>query len=150
LVEKGDAMECFVHTGRAAVGVCKSCGKALCRECADELNEGLACRSDACRRRLNLYNWIMDHNVHIVRDYSKRTQTAGWMLMGSGGLVAVFSLTLFYQRVGGSPDVWILLLGAVALIISGFRLLRRKAPTSDNLENWETGMSETAGKSGKS
>lgn len=40
-------MECFVHEGVAAVGVCKGCGKALCRSCATDLGFALVC-GDTC------------------------------------------------------------------------------------------------------
>ena len=37
-------MICFVHADRAAVGICKSCSKGLCAECAVDLGHGLACK----------------------------------------------------------------------------------------------------------
>jgi hypothetical protein len=40
-------MECFKHKGIAGVGICKSCFKAICRECAIENEYGLAC-SESC------------------------------------------------------------------------------------------------------
>jgi hypothetical protein len=40
-------MECFAHMGATAIGVCKSCGKAICRECARDLGFAVAC-SERC------------------------------------------------------------------------------------------------------
>lgn len=37
-------MHCFMHTDRDAVGICKSCYKGLCVECAADLQHSLACR----------------------------------------------------------------------------------------------------------
>src|ERR1043165_4798464 len=37
-------MSCFYHHDRESIGGCKSCGKALCPECAVDLGKGLACR----------------------------------------------------------------------------------------------------------
>lgn len=42
-------MECFEHPAAAAAGLCKSCGKAVCRSCAIVFPKGLAC-SDACAK----------------------------------------------------------------------------------------------------
>ncbi len=42
-------MECFVHGRTAAVGVCASCQKALCRDCVSREHPRLVCR--ACRER---------------------------------------------------------------------------------------------------
>jgi hypothetical protein len=37
-------MNCFNHADVAAVGLCKFCQKALCKECVHDLSYGLACR----------------------------------------------------------------------------------------------------------
>lgn len=37
-------MKCFYHDDRDAIGICKSCGRGLCRECCFEFRKGLACR----------------------------------------------------------------------------------------------------------
>lgn len=38
-------MICFNHADRAAVGICKSCQRGLCHECAFDLGKGLACKA---------------------------------------------------------------------------------------------------------
>lgn len=37
-------MHCFVHTDRDAVGICKSCNKGICVDCAADLQHSLACK----------------------------------------------------------------------------------------------------------
>jgi hypothetical protein len=37
-------MKCFCHNDRDAVGVCKACGRGLCRDCAADLGRALACK----------------------------------------------------------------------------------------------------------
>lgn len=37
-------MRCFVHADRDAVGICRSCYKGLCSDCAVDLQHSLACR----------------------------------------------------------------------------------------------------------
>src|SRR5215813_13799910 len=37
-------MNCFYHSDRSAVGLCKVCTKGLCLECANDLEVALACR----------------------------------------------------------------------------------------------------------
>lgn len=41
-------MECFAHENASAVGICKSCGKGVCRACALPVERGLAC-SPGCQ-----------------------------------------------------------------------------------------------------
>jgi hypothetical protein len=36
-------VKCFHHPSDDAVGLCKACGKGVCRACAVDLGEGLAC-----------------------------------------------------------------------------------------------------------
>lgn len=40
-------MFCYYHEGRPAVGCCRSCLKGVCRDCAVDMDRGLACR-DRC------------------------------------------------------------------------------------------------------
>lgn len=42
-------MECFAHAGAAAIGVCRSCGKGICRDYARDLGFALAC-SERCAK----------------------------------------------------------------------------------------------------
>lgn len=37
-------MICFNHSENEAVGICKSCQRGLCAECATDLGHGLACK----------------------------------------------------------------------------------------------------------
>ncbi len=36
-------MQCFRHEERAAIAVCKHCGKAACPDCSDDTGQGIAC-----------------------------------------------------------------------------------------------------------
>jgi Flp pilus assembly protein TadB len=38
-------MDCFYHSGRRAIGLCRSCFRGLCGECATDLDRALACRN---------------------------------------------------------------------------------------------------------
>lgn len=58
-------MNCFNHGDRPAVGICKSCGKGLCRECLTELRRGLACKG-ACESRAELIDQMIDNNIRMV------------------------------------------------------------------------------------
>ena len=39
-------MKCFDHMKREAVGVCKTCSKGLCKECAIPLGFAITCKGD--------------------------------------------------------------------------------------------------------
>jgi hypothetical protein len=54
-------MECYTHAGAVAVGACKSCGKGLCRACAVDVGNGLACPG-ACEQEVRALNQIVQRN----------------------------------------------------------------------------------------
>jgi len=45
-------MSCYVHREIASVGICKSCGKAVCPECAAAEAPALACATEQCADRV--------------------------------------------------------------------------------------------------
>jgi hypothetical protein len=54
-------MRCFYHEAIEAVGTCKNCGRGLCRPCAAEMPNGLACRQ-RCEDEVVALNRIVARN----------------------------------------------------------------------------------------
>lgn len=81
-------MECFKHQPAGAVGLCKNCYKAVCRECAIELENGLAC-SDECAKETNEYNEITERSKKIygIGGYQSKIPSSGVFLWGAFALV---------------------------------------------------------------
>ena len=44
-------MRCYRHDNHEAIAVCAYCGKATCRDCAEDTGQGIAC-SEACMLEL--------------------------------------------------------------------------------------------------
>src|SRR5689334_7530095 len=57
-------MSCFYHHDRDSIGGCKSCGKALCPECAVDLGKGLACRGH-CEDHVSALIALVDCNIRL-------------------------------------------------------------------------------------
>ena len=57
-------MNCFTHQTTHSVGVCKSCLKAVCTECAIDTGRGLAC-SATCEQEVAAINEITDKSKQI-------------------------------------------------------------------------------------
>ncbi len=57
-------MKCFYHAGIDAVGLCKSCGRALCHDCAVDLGKGIACR-DRCEEDAQQLIALVDRNIRV-------------------------------------------------------------------------------------
>src|SRR5262245_52940067 len=63
-------MHCFAHNTVPAVGICKSCGKGICSQCATDSEHGLAC-SAICMKRLELMGALITHNAKSVAHNAK-------------------------------------------------------------------------------
>ena len=57
-------MKCFNHPDRSAIGICKSCYKGLCQECAVDLEHGLACK-DKHETDVENIKMVTDKNIKI-------------------------------------------------------------------------------------
>jgi len=124
-------MDCFNHPDRSAVGICRSCGRGLCHDCAVDSPAGLACKG--CEARVRLMNQIIDNNARVlsVARYQTRIGASLMVLMG----IVMLVLALWSQIRRGDVLVIVLfaLLG-IFVVIEGFRRLSPRAqyPRIDN------------------
>ncbi len=51
-------MECYYHDGVQACGICKSCNRGICKNCAAEVNNGIACKGKCEDKVVELDNLI--------------------------------------------------------------------------------------------
>lgn len=57
-------MHCFNHTEKEAIGICKTCQRGLCPDCATDLGHGLACAGKH-EKDVNTIKTLIDLNVKI-------------------------------------------------------------------------------------
>lgn len=117
----GRAMNCFVHRSVTAVGVCKSCSKALCPECAAELKNGIACR-DSCEERVNIINWIVDSNTRYAAAANSHVRIVDIMAIVFGFIFAAAAVLQFQQ----SPPFWTCM-GTIGVLSLAFGLWQLRA-----------------------
>jgi len=65
-------MNCFNHQDIPAVGLCKSCSKGLCADCAIDLDHGIACKNNHEEQDKAL-DMIITKNTKIYSSASKNT-----------------------------------------------------------------------------
>lgn len=117
-------MRCFYHLEQHAVGLCKSCGKALCHECAVDMGKGLACKGQcetAVEKLINLIDRSLQQSPisdNVLKNLRKNTFVQGGFLLVAG--LIFFVMSLLIHKGGG----WSALLG-MAFIIYGVFILRR-------------------------
>ena len=108
-------MICFEHEGIAAVGVCASCQKGLCRSCCTTVHGKLSCRG-ACEESLDAIEKMMrrsrkglDRNDDMLAKVdgmkARAASTVGLDYYAFGFLVAAGACFLDIRHRGGRrPD----------------------------------------------
>lgn len=79
-------MKCYNHNDNDAVGVCKSCLKGICTECATDIGGGLAC-SDECAQTARDSIDLVKRTVESQKDFRKGGALIGpmfFLFMGLG------------------------------------------------------------------
>lgn len=111
-------MECFYHVGKSAVGVCKSCQRGLCRDCAKEVTNGIAC-ANRCESVVEVLNQLVQeaptlntmarslHNETSVLVKSVGVYTLGVTTCILGGVFVAFGV---YQDIQVLTSVGIIFL----------------------------------------
>ena len=71
-------MNCFYHSGSAAIGICKSCFRGVCEKCAAPGVEGVACASRC------------EEKVKVLMKFQERAATSFGIAAGSYARSAIF------------------------------------------------------------
>ncbi len=118
-------MNCYKHSDRAAVGICKSCGKGLCRDCLTELPDALACR-EVCESRARLINQIIDNNARIISAARLQIRMSGITSVVLGG---IFILLAWWSQNQFESVLVVATFGSLGavLVVHGLMRLNRKA-----------------------
>ncbi len=105
-------MVCYYHRSVQAVGVCKNCHKGICEECAVDIGNGLACKSQ-CEAEVTIINQVFEREkVQALRLGSiYRRNAIGYGAVGAG-ILLIGALTFVVL-----PTLWI---SNSLLIVLGF------------------------------
>lgn len=80
-------MLCFNHPEKYAVGICKSCQRGLCGDCATDLGHGLACKGKHEEQVATLEK-IINQSAKIYA-VTPRTRNAAPLFYGFMGVVLI-------------------------------------------------------------
>ncbi len=95
-------MQCFYHPLEFAIGTCKSCCRGLCRECAAEVEPGLACIGK-CEEGVANLNAALDRSTHAISRGVGTWSAAATLYMVLGALFlawGVLSEMYFIAAIG--------------------------------------------------
>lgn len=106
-------MNCYAYRERAAIGVCKNCGKGVCGECIETAEGVLACK-DKCVEEVILQNNDVKQIRQLMIVQKNMSKMAIWIL-ASGSLV-VFIIGIIGLIMNDSEG-WIgIIAGAIMLL----------------------------------
>lgn len=84
-------MHCFNHTEKEAIGICKSCQRGLCPDCATDLGHGLACAGKH-EKDVNTLKTIIDQSAKIYEVTPKTRNAAPFFYGFMGSIFTGYSL----------------------------------------------------------
>ena len=88
-------MNCYYHHGVPAIGLCKNCHKGLCRECAVDVGNGLACK-DSCETAVNEINDIFQRTKGQYYRLGSNYVRGVWLASIFGVTFCLVGLLLLY------------------------------------------------------
>lgn len=127
-------MNCFNHRDTPAIGLCKSCAKAICGDCVSERTNGLACKG-SCESRVDMINRMLDSNSQVMSAARHQVKTSGILSLVVGIAFLIFAVWS-YQEMDSFLPYFLALIGTVTLVAGILRLSRRQRYPS--LETKET------------
>jgi hypothetical protein len=99
-------MKCFNHPESEAIAICKACGKAVCKECGLESENGIACQQ-RCANTLSTQNELYAIQAAHFKNIKRMN------IMGSLFSIIMGILFIYFSSQGfGLVYDFIFLLGA--------------------------------------
>jgi hypothetical protein len=99
-------MKCYYHKESDAVGVCKSCNKGICNECAKDMGGGLAC-IDSCEETVMemLEQFERGNKIYGIGKHKTKMPASGVLMWG---LFAIFfwGMAVYIYISKGNVDVF--------------------------------------------
>jgi len=105
-------MKCFNHPIVDAVGVCKSCGRGLCRDCVAEVGLGVACRN-RCEAVVETLNDLVERGRTAYQKNSSTVLRIGIFTFLMGALFLILGGVSLKEGARGPWAYFIPAMGAL-------------------------------------
>ena len=106
-------MKCYRHPELEAVAVCRSCGRALCRDCVTEVGLSCSCKG-RCESVVATMNDLMERGRTAYQKTSALQLRNGIFIILLG--IVFISLAVYQFSVGGASELTYLLIAAGVLL----------------------------------
>jgi hypothetical protein len=120
-------MKCFNHPAAEAVGLCRSCGRALCHDCVAEVGMSVRCRN-RCEADVAAINDMVLRGRAAYQKGSALQSKTGMFTVMIGVVLLGFGI---FWSIGSEPHYFILVMEALmcaygVAVIAAVRKLARK------------------------
>jgi hypothetical protein len=107
-------MNCYKHSHSSAVGLCKTCYKAVCYDCAADVGNCLACK-DSCEEKVLELNemWERSAKIYGVSKNKSRIPSTGVLLWLLLSVVMWVTVGIDYYATGHIADYVALIMAVV-------------------------------------
>ena len=109
-------MRCFYHDSTEAVAICKSCNRGVCRDCAVEFKNGVACKN-RCEAEVEALNQIIDRSKTSYQKTSSAYSRNAIIYLMFAVVFGFLGVTELRER---SVLGWAMLALALVFLISTF------------------------------
>ena len=106
-------MKCFNHPSNDAIAICKNCNKGLCKDCAVDVGNGIACKG-ICENEVVAINKVVQQSKGAFINNSKiYSQYAIWLVLIG---VAFIISSIFLAKIDG----FLIFMGLLFLVGASF------------------------------
>lgn len=114
-------MNCYIHTDKPAIGICKACNKGVCQECSTDMGHGLACKG-VHEEMVETYHSIIQRNTKMYQNVGANIIIAPIFYLFMGLVFAGYG---YYSSKGVTGLSFVL--GVGFIIFSIIHFVRNKA-----------------------
>lgn len=114
-------MKCFYHAAVDAVGICTSCNKGICSECAVDKERAIACK-ERCEVEVQRIIDLRDYSFttpHLTRKVLERTRST----YIRGGLYTLFTGFLFLGLGFLQWSPFFMILGGLGIVFAVIQMI---------------------------
>jgi hypothetical protein len=110
-------MQCYRHQDRAAVAVCRHCGKAACPDCSEDTGQGIGCSPGCAAEIQDSYRLRERLRQNFGVGYEQTVPASVFMYGLFGLILLVVGIYLSYSR--HDFDYLTFAMAAVFFVMSG-------------------------------
>ena len=115
-------MRCYNHHEIDAVGICKSCGRALCPSCAAEVEKAVACRG-RCETDVSTLLSLNRNALTFAKGTKQARYLGPAMLMAIGAMLVSIGLSYDGVDLATGAGAVVVAVG-IALLVIQYRMAK--------------------------